>query len=339
VEGKLWQKHKYASFPRKKNVVAVDVGYGYTKAVSSSGRRICFPSVISPARDLPLAELADNSIGHRVVIRKEGGQQEEYFVGELAVQEGHSVQFTLDDVKHKHPAHDIVLLTAAALLEPESINKLVVGLPVDYYREQGKSLQAHLQNLSATVAVDGTPEVSLSFEEIQVYPQGAGALLTVPDIPEGGIIAMVDVGHKTTDCVAIEVKNGSSRPVQSMCVSVEAGILHVHKAVSEEFLKRTGIRLPANYTGQVMRDGQIWFRGEKVDLSQTLKEKRRVVARAIVDGVMAAWGDRADFVRQIYLAGGGVLELPELTNMLQGSSIVPDAQFANALGFLKFGES
>jgi plasmid segregation protein ParM len=88
-----------------------------------------------------------------------------------------------------------------------------------------------------------------------------------------------------------------------------------------------------------MRDGQIWFRGEKVDLSETLKEKRRVVARAIVDGVMAAWGDRADFVRQVYLAGGGVLELPELANMLKGSSIVPDAQFANALGFLKFGES
>ncbi|MTI85645.1 MAG: ParM/StbA family protein [Firmicutes bacterium] len=324
-------------FPQKKNVVAVDVGYGFTKAVSGSGKRICFPSVISPARDLPLAELADNSTGHKVKICKEGGQEEEYFVGELAMQEGHSVHFTLDDVKHKHPAHDIVLLTAAALLEPESINKLVVGLPVDYYREQGKSLKSHLQNLSATVSVDGKPEVLLSFEEIHVYPQGAGALLTVSDLPGGGIAALVDVGHKTTDCVAIEIKNGSSRPVQSMCVSVEAGILHVHKAVSEEFLKRTGIRLPANYTEQVMRDGQIWFRGEKVDLGQTLKEKRRVVARAIVDGVMASWGDRADFVRQVYLAGGGVLELPELSDMLKGSSIVPDAQFANALGFLKFG--
>lgn len=333
------QELQVCQFPQKKNVVAVDVGYGYTKAVSSSGKRICFPSMISPARELPLAELADSSVGHMVMIRKEGEQKKNFFVGELALREGHSVQFTLDDVKHKHPVHDIVLLTATALLKPENIDRLVVGLPVDYYREQGKSLKKHLQDLSALVSVDGEQEVSINFNDILVYPQGAGALLTVSDLPGSGIVALVDVGHKTTDCVALELKGGSSRPVQSMCVSVETGVLHVHKAVSEEFLQRTGTRPPAGYMEQIMRNGRIWFRGKELDLSQVIQDKRQTVARSIADGVLAAWGDRADFVRRVYLAGGGTLELPELVDMFPEASVIPDTQFANALGFLKFGES
>lgn len=327
-------------FPQRKRIFAVDVGYGYTKGVSNCGKRVCFPSVISPARDLPLAELANGTIGHRVTIRKEGMPNERFFVGDLALREGHSVHFTLDDVKHKHPVHDIVLLTALALLDPGGIDRLVVGLPVDYYREQGKSLVNHLTGLTAVISVNDGPEVQLSLEDVLVYPQGAGAILTVHDIPRSGIVALVDVGYKTTDCVALELKNGTTEPVQSMCVSVEAGVLHVHRAVEEEFLKRTGTRLPAAYTEQVMRTRRIWFKGEELDLSHVLADIRRTVARSIADGVLAAWGNRANFdVRRIYLAGGGALELPELQEMFPGSSVVPDAQFANALGFLKAGES
>ncbi|SFR11722.1 ParM/StbA family protein [Desulfoscipio geothermicus] len=333
------QEARICQFPQKEYVWAVDVGYGYTKAVSSLGKRVCFPSVISSARDLPLAELANESIGHTVVIRKEGAPAERFFVGQLALKEGRSVQFTLDDVKHKHPVHDVVLLTALALLEPEAAGKLVVGLPVDYYREQGKSLSQHLTNLTATVSVDGGPVKQISFDNVLVYPQGAGALLVAPDMPSNGIVALVDVGHKTTDCVALELGNGGSRPVQSMCISVEAGIVHLHQAVIEEFLKLTGIRLPAVYTEQVLRTGRVWFKGQELDLSHVLADARKVIARSIADGVLAAWGDRADFVRRVYLAGGGALELPGLADMFSGASVIPDAQFANVLGFLKFGES
>lgn len=331
------QEARICQFPQRENVWAVDVGYGYTKAVSGQGKRVCFPSVISSARDLPLAELANESIGHTVIIRKEGLAAERFFVGQLALKEGRSVQFTLDDVKHKHPVHDVVLLTALALLEPEAAGKLVVGLPVDYYREQGQSLTHYLQNLSATASVNGGPETKINFDDVLVYPQGAGALLVAPDMPSSGIVALVDVGHKTTDCVALELGNGTSRPVQSMCISVEAGIMHLHQAMAEEFLKLTGIRLPSVYAEQVLRTGRVWFRGQELDLSHILADARKVIARSIADGVLAAWGDRADFVRRVYLAGGGVLELPELNKMLPGSAVIPDAQFANALGFLKAG--
>jgi len=331
------QEAQVCPFPLKEHVLSVDVGYGYTKAVSAQGKRICFPSIISSARDLPLAELLDGRTGHTVTIQREGLQTEHYFVGDLAVKEGRSVQYTLDDVKHKHPVHDVVLLTAVALLEPKATGKLMVGLPVDYYREQGKSLTHHIKNLSAMVSVDGGPETKIHFDDVMVYPQGAGALLVATDMPFEGIVALVDVGHKTTDCVALELGNGTSRPVQSMCISVEAGIVHLHQALAEEFIKLTGTRLPAVYTEQVLRTGRVWFRGRELDLSQYLTKARKVIARSIADRILAAWGDRADFVGRVYLAGGGVLELPELQKMLPGSVVIPDAQFANALGFLKAG--
>lgn len=332
------QEARICQFPQKEHIWAVDVGYGYTKALSNRGKKVCFPSVISPARDMPLTELSDDRTGHAVTIHKDGSPDEQFFVGLLAIKEGRSLQFTLDEVKHKHPVHDVVLLTAIALLDPEAPGKLVVGLPVDYYREQGKSLTEHLTNLTAEVSVDGGPKKQISFENVLVYPQGAGAILVAPDMPPSGIVALVDVGHKTTDCVALELGNGGSRPVQSMCISVEAGIVHLHQAVAEEFLKLTGIRLPAVYIEQVLRTGRIWFRGQEIDLSQVIKDNRAGITRSIADGVLAAWGDRADFVYKVYLAGGGVLELPELASIFPGSSIIPDAQYANAMGFLKFGE-
>jgi len=335
------------------DVVAVDVGYGYVKAASTHGKHVIFPSVVATAWELPLADMEGNMVGYNVTIQRKDCQEENWFVGELALKEGQELQYTMERMKHNHPSHDVMLLTAAALARPwqryseliETDNSgptLVVGLPVDCYQDQEhrKKLKEHLKNLKAFVTVNDSDPVWVSFSSgnVIVYPQGAGALLTAEDLPEEGIVALVDIGHKTTDCVAVEFENGMQKLVHSMCHSVDYGVRALIEEVSEEFYKATKTKLPYSMALEVLKKESMWYKGKNIDMTNTLNQARFKVARAIADQVLGKWGSRADFVRKIYLAGGGAMELPELMSIFPSASRIKDSQWANVMGFLEAGK-
>lgn len=331
------------------DVVAIDVGYGYVKAVSTHGKHVIFPSVVATAWELPLADMEGNMVGYNVKIQRKDCQEENWFVGELALKEGQELQYTMERMKHNHPSHDVMLLTAAALARPwqpiETDNSgptLVVGLPVDCYQDQEhrKRLKKHLENLKAFVTVNDSDPVWVSFSSgnVIVYPQGAGALLTAEDLPEEGIVALVDIGLKTTDCVAVEFENGMQKLVHSMCHSVDYGVRALIEEVSEEFYKATKTKLPYSMALEVMKKESMWYKGKNIDMTKTLNQARFKVARAIADQVLGKWGSRADFVRKIYLAGGGAMELPELISIFPSASRIKDSQWANVMGFLEAGK-
>lgn len=336
------------------DVVAIDVGYGYVKAASTYGKHVIFPSVVATAWDLPLADMAGDMIGYNVKIQRKDCPEESWFVGELALKEGRELRYTMDRVKHNHPSHDVLLLTAAALARPwqrypapiETDNSgptLVVGLPVDCYQDQEhrKSLKEHMENLKASVTVNNHNPVWVTFSsgKVIVYPQGAGALLTAEDLPNEGVVALVDVGHKTTDCVSVEFENGMQKLVHSMCHSVDYGVRALIEAVSEEFFKKIKTQLPYSKAMEMMKKGHMWYKGEKVDMTNAISQARKKVARAIADQVLAKWGSRAEFVRKIYLAGGGAEELPELESIFPAPATkIKDAQWANVNGFLEAGK-
>lgn len=314
--------------------IAIDVGYSHTKAVSLNGRAI-IPSVVAPFRELPLADLSLNGTGHVVTVRKVDGAATRHFVGEMALREGRGATFTLDREKHLHPNHDLLILTAARLLGVESGATLAVGLPVAYYRAQKDALRRHLEALHAEVSVDGLPFERVSFGKVIVYPQGAGALLTVSDLPENGLVCLVDVGHKTADYVTVEMKVGQGKPVSSLCGSVEIGVFGVLEAVAAEFEARTGAPLDMTTAGTIASTGKATFRGREINLADVTEVARKSVARAIADRVLASLGSRGDFVAKFYLAGGGALALPELKEMFPPAEVLPDPQWANAEGFLR----
>lgn len=327
--------------------VGVDVGYGFVKAVKRDEKceeKKLFPSCTAPARELVLEDLSQNGNGpgHFTQVRFLKGGAAKYFVGELALREGRIVSFTLDREKHLHPSHDVLLLTAVSLLlnnshnRPEPVN-LAVGLPIRYYRKQKDVLSQHLKKLAASVSVNGSEPVWLSFNKVLVYPQGAGALLTVnkKELPQSGYIALIDVGFKTTDYLIAEIQCGSIQPVSGLSGSIEIGTHHVSESVSAEFSAITGgvidpIRVPS-----VFHEGKTYYRGREINLTSFISKVRHETARTIADRLLAVWGDRADYVRKVYLAGGGVQELEDLETLLPAAEILPEYQFANAIGYLK----
>ncbi|NHM26987.1 ParM/StbA family protein [Desulfofundulus sp. TPOSR] len=318
-------------------MIAIDVGYSHTKAVSPD-RRVLIPSVVAPYSELPLAELSRNGSGHVVEIRRlngdtKNGVTKKYFVGELALREGQGATFTLDREKHRHPNHDILVLAAARLLEAREGATLVVGLPVAYYRLQKEELRKQLEALHAKVSVDDGPLARVSFGKVVVYPQGAGALLTASDLPENSLICLVDVGFKTTDYVLAKVAGGMVGPEGGG--SVEYGVFQMYETVAAAFGSETGAPLDMNVAAAVAAQGRVTFRGRELDLTASVKAARVNTARAIADRVLAALGQKGDFVAKFYLAGGGAVALPELTDMFPAAEVLPDPQWANAEGFLR----
>lgn len=315
--------------------LAVDVGYSHVKAVSA-GKRVLFPSVVSPARDLALADLSKNGIGHQVEIRNLAGEVKRCFVGELALREGgQAATFTMEREKHLHPNHDVLLLAAARLLGATAGATLVAGLPVAYYRAQRQELERHLMGLHANVSVDGLSFARISFGKVIVYPQAAGALLTAPDLPGSGLVCLIDIGFKTTDFVTAEIVNGTVRPVSSLCGSIEAGVHNAEAMAAAAYQAKTGAPVNPARLPEILRAGRFIFRGTEVDFHREAEAARQAVAQVIVDRVLAELGDRADEISRFYLAGGGAEALPELEKMLPGAVKLPEAQWSNAMGFLK----
>ena len=315
--------------------IGIDVGYSYTKAVTPE-RRLLTPSVVAPYRELALADLAQSGVGHSVEIRKADGEFNKYFVGNLALREGQAVSLSMDREKHRHPNHDILILTSARLLGAGVGSSLGVGLPVAYYRAQREETRQHLLDLHAVVSVDKGNPARISFGDVLVYPQGAGALLTAPDLPGSGYVLLVDVGYKTTDYIVVEVKGGVARPVSSLCGSVETGVYNVHAAIAADYQERTGAPLAVVRIPEIIKDnGKIHHYGREIDIGGSIAKVATNTAANIADQVKAQLGDRAAFIRITYLAGGGVNALPMLSTMFTAAKILPESQWANAFGFLQ----
>ncbi len=315
-------------------MIAIDVGYSHVKAVTPTNRLI-IPSVVSPYKDLPLADLSKNGTGYVVEICYVNGDTSKYFVGDMALKEGHVASFSLDREKHHHPNHDILVFTAARGLNSTPGDTLVAGLPVAYYRTQKKELQEHLQGLHAEVSINGQKLSRISFGNVIIYPQGAGSLLTAPELPRNGMVLLIDVGQKTTDYVTAELANGKLKPISSLCGSIEVGVHNIYDDISQEFQSRTGMPLAiVRVPGIIEDNGMCTFYGKEMNFRQVIEKAQTETARIIADQVQASLGDRLAFIKKIYLTGGGVEMLPSLSMNFAGAEILPNPQWANADGFL-----
>lgn len=319
--------------------IAVDVGTGYVKGMSGEGEQVIFPSHVAPATDLVLADFSNNGGGYTSVIKLMGGDTEKYFVGDLAIREGRNPSFNLEREKYLHFNHTVLLLTATRLLlggtqKPETIN-LAIGLPIGYYSRYREELQNNLRRLSACVGVNDLDSLMIEFDTVNIYPQGVGALFTLAyDLPDSGLIGVVDPGCGTTEYLVVEIKNGKAYPVSSLSGSIEMGTYAIYQAVADEYQKMTGGVLDMVRAAQVVKDGIAFYRGKEIDLTGAIARIRWETAKSIADGVLSAWKNVADMMRKVYLAGGGALEMKELTDFLPAAVILSDPQWANVRGYL-----
>jgi plasmid segregation protein ParM len=306
---------------------------------------VSFPSLVAPCGHDPLdGAIRGKGFGYKVRIAT-SERPEESLVGEAAAQ-SLSAQGLVAQQEKPAQLHDILLLTAA-YLEGAGENiifngnaRLAVGLPLAFYRSQKNALKERLERLEARLCVDSDQERLISFSRVSIFPQGAGALVSVGKaLPKSVLVGLIDIGTYTSDFLLFEMRDGAPAPIADACGSMEIGLYPAYRVIAAEFEQKTGATLPPRMYhvtfDHARQEILMPYQGRGIDLHRAWAQAQREIASTITGQVRAAWGDRAGFLSMTVFAGGGAINFWEaLKGAFPQPRLAEDSFYANALGYL-----
>lgn len=328
------------------NKIAVDVGFGRVKAFSDSGQSISFPSVIGEFHPIRFTSGIDKDPVSNLAI---GYHQKQYFVGESALKQA-KPQATIDKERTVTEEGLVLLMGALSLIHSDKtfapVN-LILGLPVmhydslkDKYIEEVK--REHIvENLS--LLGDLTNRQCFVIPEIKVLPQPLGTFFGCLLNDEGDIvnsrlaserIGIIDIGHNTLDIAwvdSLEFINLRSTSFSGL------GMFSAFQNLALDLYQNLGVEIPTENIEQFIRQGEIKISGRTISIEPYKKRAFSETAKQILSRVKSFWPDRWN-LDQIIISGGGATLLGEyLLNEFQQAYIVSNPMYANASGYLKFG--
>lgn len=322
--------------------IAIDVGFGFTKAAAPDGRRCCFPSVVAPAAGQgDLAGLTGGQpFRHRLNLQRAEYDPENWLVGDAALVAGGARTW---DTEASHRAdYDTLTLAALALLGARGQVQLAVGLPLAVWlqKPERRALRERLLGLGAWIGVDGDDARYVEVSACRVYPQAVGAYFAAlaQDVALAGrYVGVVDIGYRTTDCVLfIPADDGVSAPDEQLSGSFDAGVGQAEDLVVKALEREVGGFVePSIVLRSLHCTGSLSVAGSERDLRPAYEEACHQVAGIIKAHILHLWPDRIlKLLHAVLLAGGGGAALePHLG--LPSLRLVRDAMYANADGFLR----
>ena len=340
------------------NIVSVDLGYGYIKAVSSNGKKVLFPSLVGRGHDRTLSGLfySPNNDLTECHFKING---EHYFIGELAKRESSTSTRIFEQDRYTHEYTRILLNAAIQLVSDENVVRLVTGLPLDFYQSQAKEVKSKIQGIYPELEWVSGPlgkvNRKISVEQALVFPQGAGAILSAllseqltpvyPELMEAGVkVGLVDIGFRTTDYIVVEMQGkGMFKPLPNLSGTIDnVGVNNLYKDILRAYKDMTGgADLKEEYIDRIIRQKMIKFRGQPLKFHHVIESSLSGTCTRMVDVLKLAWANDLDLLDAVFIAGGGG-ELyypylnPHFNHQLQK---VEDSQFANATGYLKLGRA
>lgn len=222
-----------------------------------------FPSLVGKGYERALTDL----FGHKkatlsnMQVIYEG---EDYFVGELA-KELRSASRMFERERFSHVYTHILLNVAIQAVTDTSIRnvQLATGLPLDFYHAQAKEFQHSITGIQPKLEwkTGHFSDISraIHIEQALVFPQGASAVFSAlinhegsfayPHLMrEGAVIALIDVGFRTTDFVVVEMQAGGSfAPIARLSGTVDEGVINLHLDIRRAFKAETGGALFESY--------------------------------------------------------------------------------------------
>lgn len=339
-------------------IVSVDLGYGFVKAISSKGKRVIFPSVVGDeGNNLDLSS-AFGKRSNDVKNMHISFDNERYFVGDLAEKESRSTTRVFEKERFNNVYTTVLLNTAIQLVSESDIVNVTTGLPLDFYQSQAKDFRESILGIQPITEWISGPlaeqEKRINIENALVFPQGASAVFSAlinhegefvyPQyMSEGSLIALIDIGFRTTDFVVVEIQeNGSFVPIAKLSGTVDEGVNNLYTNIHQAFKSKTGgSDLNERYIKQILKNGHLFYRGRRIGFNDVIESSKESIIANISDRLKNTWTNEYDLFSAIFVAGGGgnlFLDdiQPHFDNRLE---LIRESQFANAIGYLRLGRT
>jgi plasmid segregation protein ParM len=319
-------------------VMGLDCGFGFCKGVTER-KTLMFPSVVSSGTNRTFVD----GVVEGVLDQKNLTvlyQDEAYFVGQLAMHQGHYPRATLDKSRTRSREMEVLFLTMVALLSPEptATVKVVTGLPVTDFGDREWLIEHFTGQHDLTI--NGVP-FHLTIKSVSVIPQPYGSYLSAlfPDDKGAdaklgrGTVAVIDVGYLTTDMILVR----QGEYIEKACTSLADGISSVYRHVGRILSQRYPSRMEERDVEEIVRSGMIQHMGQTIPLDRTLIHPEfQAYAKRIAAVADTLWAKEQ--VGVLLGTGGGILALRSaLLERWPHFRILADAQFGNVRGYLRFG--
>ncbi|MDA8194678.1 MAG: ParM/StbA family protein [Thermaerobacter sp.] len=303
-------------------LIAVDAGHGYVKALRATGERLMFPSLIASAP--PTVDLGHFADPETVQI-----DHDRFVVGEPA-----RAYATPLWSRQKAADEDTLrlILVAAAQLGAVGPVQLATGLPLSWFGPQRKAFREALTGFGGTVRLPGHPVPQrLWFESVRVLPQGVAAAVVALANPtyRPGPYIVVDVGYRTTEYLVVEKRpDGKLAYDATQAGSLETGTHAVGMALAAALEREYHVAFTA---AEVESSESVFIRGQAVSLAPYRANAESHTAAQLHDQLTEVLDARLDKTAGIVLVGGGSTLLADT---FPRATVVPDAQWANAQAYL-----
>lgn len=325
--------------------VGLDIGYGVVKVVTDNNS-FGFPSVMGHAREIKFQQ---DTIQQKYPGDQITDDEGTWFTGNLALAQilpGELLRLRGRTANEKQMGNAFRLRLAKVAIAKlvqgvwgrDVVHlKLSTGLPVDYMRDASELKESLLgQHLIQTDVC----EIIANVTEVRVMPQPYGTAYSQMLTPAGDInvyhtymrTGIVDVGTYTVD-IALD---DDGEFVDAESGSIEGGVYTAQERISAMLERDYREKMPYKIVEQVLRTGMFTASGKPIDYRSEVEETLAPLRSATL-GLMSEKWQRGTTVDVIYLSGGGAeLVYEQIVEAYPQTKLVPQAQMANARGYLYY---
>lgn len=291
-------------------IVAVDTGFGETKAVNSHGKEMKFRSEFSIYDDrfvLP-------GVNGKVKIIEHDGKK--FVVGQEVEKTG-GTAVTMSDVDSLIEYSPVFLQNVKARIGMSEDDTVAVGLPLGAM-DRRDELKRRLKKVFPN--------------NIIVCAQGMGIYLDA----EVQDAVVIDVGQNTVD-IFVGEKGKIVREESDFYLN--AGISQIVNKLHRYIQTKYELNLSIPELQQALRTKKQPAMGQTVDLKDIISDLSADYSTALLQRITTQYAQRLRKVERIIVAGGGAYYLNVKGNKFSGLVMVPEKpEFANARGFVKIAK-
>lgn len=325
------------------NLISIDIGNGYVKAMNMSEEKLHFPTVVVENQDVNIMGETKNKYKIRI-------NSSEYYIGNLGIVKKGIRQWK-NNMSINADTALYIALCSHLLTEDSKEDEIVevnlcLGLPYNYYISLNKGEQI-LSNMSNKMfeTVYNSQHKNIHINSISIYPQGVGAYFShLYDIhgrakkgAEKHIEALfIDIGFRTVDIVAFNLIDGNFELIQEDSFSLqELGMFQAVNYISQKIQSQVEVNSNDIEFALQNRNGIIENMYETIDIKPLSLIAYEQLSKKILNQINLRLSGEIERYKDIYLTGGAAEKLyPYMKKNYPNLQLQEDFVFCNTKGYL-----